>query len=452
MLRSRKNHVAFAALWVLAAAGFARPGVDDPQPASLGESLTAWQWMENVTLPEKQGTSPYYDFVLGPSVFDRARVDLDDLRLYDARDREIPFKVEVRRAVDRQTELKARTFNQIRNPDRSASISLDLGVEPAENNAIEVLADGNNFRRRVRLEGSSDEKQWGVLFDNQYLVRYRVGPVIIDVHQFTYPPSRLRYLRVQVFPETGNDQDKPTITGVAVFHSVKEPGEYLTQPARLEPRQATPVMGSPGSSWFIDLGSEATWCERLRFDIEDADFARHWELSAEEDDLTFRPLTQGEWRRRPGAAKTAMEIELPSEVLTKRLRLQVVDNRNPPLNITAVTYTAPVRRVIFARAGVVGPLRLYFGNPNGRAPQYDFARNLPETLAPSPDRCITGTVAEPNPVYQPVPKPWTERFPWAVYVILSAACLVLFGILGLLAKDAIARADGTSTHPQATGA
>ena len=409
MLKFGKSQVAFVAICVSALAGSAQAGVDDPPTASLGESLTAWQWTENVSLPAKQGASPYYDFVLGPSVFERARVDLDDLRLYDTRDREIPFKVEVRRAVERQTELKARTFNQIRNPDRSASISLDLGADPAENNAIEVFADGNNFRRRVRLEGSSDEKQWGVLLDNQYLVRYRVGPAIIDVHQFTYPPSRLRYLRVQVFPETGNEQDKPTITGVAVFHSVKEPGEYLTQPAHLEPRQPTPVLGSPGSTWYIDLGSEATWCERLRFEIDDADFARHWELSAEEDDLTFRPLTQGEWRRRPGAAKTAIEIELPAEVLTKRLRLQVVDNRNQPLNITAVTYSAPVRRVIFARAGVEGPVRLYFGNPNARAPQYDFARNLPETLAPPPDRCTLGTVAEPNPVYQPLPKPWTER-------------------------------------------
>src|SRR5262249_49178156 len=159
---------------------------------------------------------------------------------------------------------------------------------------------------------------------------------LIDVHQFLYPPSRLRYLRVTLFPETGNEEDKPTITGVAVFRSVKEPGEYLTQPAHLEARQPTPVQGAPGSSWYIDLGGEATWCERLRFEIDDADFARHWELSALQDDLNFRLVTQGEWRRRPGAPKTPLEIDFPAEVLTRRLRLDVVDNRNQPLNITGV--------------------------------------------------------------------------------------------------------------------
>ena len=154
------------------------------------------------------------------------------------------------------------------------------------------------------------------------------------MHRLFYPISRLRYLRVHVFPEAGNEEDKPTISSITVFHTVIEPGEYQTLSARLEPRQATPVLGAPGSTWFIDFEGGATWCQRLHFEIEDADFARNWELSAEEDDMTFRPLTQGEWRRRPGAAKTPLEIDLPTEVLAKRLRLQIVDDRNKPLNIT----------------------------------------------------------------------------------------------------------------------
>ena len=46
-----------------------------------------------------------------------------------------------------------------------------------------------------------------------------------------------------------------------------------------------------------------------------------------------------------------------------------------------------------------------------------------------------------NPIYQPVPKPWTERWPWLVYVVLSVASLILLGILGVLARAAIARHD-----------
>jgi Protein of unknown function (DUF3999) len=430
-----------AVAWSLMSGGSGMARLDDPPASSAGESLTSWQWRQAVSLPAQRSVSPFIDVVLTPSVFDRARVDLNDLRLYDVRNREVPFKLEVRHSEERQTALTARLFNQVRNPDRSASESLDLGAERVEHNAIDIRADGSDFRRRVRLEGSDDEKQWGVLFDNQYLVQYRVGGAVIDVHRLTYPASRLRYLRVRVFPEAGNDDDKPTIANVAILHSIKEPGEYQTLPASLGQRQPTPVMASPGSTWDIELAPEATWCGQLRFEVQDADFARQWELSALRDDLTFQLLAQGEWRRRPGAAKTPLEINLPTEVLAKRLRLQVIDDRNKPLTISNVSYTAAVRRLIFARAEVESPLWLYFGDSNAQAPHYDFARNLPETVAPAPNRGVLAEVPENNPSYEPVPKPWTERSPWAIYVILSAACLVLLSILGLLAKDALARAD-----------
>ena len=440
-----------AVAWTMLSVGFATARWDDSPASATVESLTSWQWMQAVALPAQRGGSPLVDVVLTPSVFDRARVDLNDLRLYDARNREIPFKVEVRHTEVRQTSLNARLFNQVRNADRSAAESLDLGAERVEHNAIDIRTDGSDFRRHVRLEGSDDEKQWGVLFDNKYVVEYRVGGAVIDVHRLTYPASRLRYLRVQVFPEAGNADDKPTIASVAIFHSIKEPGEYQTLPAGLGPRQPTPVMGSPGSTWYIELGADATWCGRLSFEVEDADFARQWELSALKDDLTFQPLAGGEWRRRPGAAKTPLEIDLPAEVLAKQLKLQVVDDRNRPLTIGSVTYTAAVRRLIFARAGVESPLRLYFGAPNAQAPHYDFARNLPDTLSPPPDRAVLAEPREHNPSYEPIPKPWTERSPWAIYVILSAACLVLLGILGLLAKDALARADRAEGQPPTVG-
>ena len=129
----------------------------------------------------------------------------------------------------------------------------------------------------------------------------------------------------------------------------------------------------------------------------------------------------------------------------------MVDDRNKPLTISNVTYTAAVRRLIFARAEVESPLRLYFGNPTAQAPHYDFARNLADKLSPAPDRGVLAEVAENNPSYQPVSKPWTERSPWAIYVILSSACLVLLGILGLLAKDALARADRSKQQRPTVG-
>ena len=87
-----------------------------------------------------------------------------------------------------------------------------------------------------------------------------------------------------------------------------------------------------------------------------------------------------------------------------------------------------------------GPLRFYVGHPKGEPPHYDFAANLPQVVEPPPARAELGPQRE-NPDYEPEPKPWTERWPWLVYVVLGAACLALLAMLGVLARTAVIRHD-----------
>jgi hypothetical protein len=99
---------------------------------------------------------------------------------------------------------------------------------------------------------------------------------------------------------------------------------------------------------------------------------------------------------------------------------------------------------------LAAPLQLYFGNPAADTADYDFARLLPATLAPPPVRVPSESAGvQDNPIYRPTPKPWTERWPWLVYVVLGIASLVLLGILTLLGRQAIARHDAVSTAAHA---
>ena len=136
-----------------------------------------------------------------------------------------------------------------------------------------------------------------------------------------------------------------------------------------------------------------------------------------------------------------MVAEFGQEVRAARLRLVVTDNRNPPLRLTTVKAAAPARVVIAKRAeSSSGPWRLYFGNPKAEAPNYDFARNLPQKLDPPPDRIMLGQ-RQANPIYQPEPLPLTERLPWLIYVLLGAAVAVLALFVFNLARVAIRIAD-----------
>jgi hypothetical protein len=414
----------------------AAPAADASSEAA--ESLSGWQWFHEVRLPAAPAT-PQVDFLLTPSVFDQARTDLGDLRLYDAGGREVPFALRVRRERDERQALKQQTFNPQTTSGRTAELSVDLGENPVEYQEIDVLTAGRDFRRRVQLEGSADGKQWGALATG-WLVNYLVDRQLIDIHRLTIAPTRFRYLHVEVTPDASQKGDSPHITSVAVYRRVRTPGEDVTQAAALGAREPVPTPDGPGTAWTIDLGGAAVPCQLLRLEIEEHDFVRPFVLEQVEEPNVHVDVAHGELRRPGGTRRGPVEIRCDQELQTRFLRLVVTDNRNPPLNISGVRYTAPAREVVFAPNGLAGPLRFYVGNPEAEAPRYDFEKNLPAVLVPAPVRVEIGPQTA-NPTYLPEPEPFTERWPWLPYAVLTTASLVLLGMLLSLARAAVRRHD-----------
>ncbi len=416
---------------------------DKEEPRAAPESLAAWEWYAEVSRPPSKRPPRWADFLLTPAIFDKARPDQADLRLYDASGRTVPYALRVRRARDEQQRVPAREFNRATNPDRSVELRLDLGERPPEHNGVEVQTRGENFRRRLEEEGSDDGKTWSKLLDRADLVHFRVKGQTVDVHDASYPPSRFRYLRLRVFPDRGLADDVPVVMSAAALHVVQLPGEDVTLPANLGARQPEPADGGPGSVWAIDFGGYAVPVERLTFDVTDQEFVRPYRLELVDGEGNRQHLASGQWQRTLGEGRP-LEIKF-NEVTARRLRLVVTDFRNQPLDLRSATYSAPARQVVYEPKGdVAWPLRLYFGNARAAAPHYDFAETLPATINPAPER---GSLEAParNPEYQPAQKPWTERWPWLVYLVLGVAVAVLLGILGALGREAVRRHDAAAT-------
>ena len=424
----------------------ASPGTASPGSPPDTEPLSKWRWLHEVPLP-KSIDSPWADFILPASAFGEAREDLGDLRLYDAQGRDRPYALRVREARDERKELSARQFNRQSHADRSTEVTLDLGEQPAEHNEIDVVTKGSDFRRDAVLEGSDNGRDWGKLADGAWLVHYQVNSQTVDIHRLRYAPSRFRYLRVKVMPDRSRADDAPEFASVVVYHTVREPGEYVTRDTQLGPREPVRAPDGPGSAWFIDLGGQNVPCEKLLIDVADAEFARPFVVELLGNEEMRQMVAGGELRRQMTDRRKPLVISLNREVRAQRLRLVVTDHSNPPLMIEQVKYTAAARQVVFAAAkDLAGPLRLYAGNPQAEPPHYDFAATLPAVLEPPPARTMLGD-AEANPIFQPEPKPWTERWPWLVYVVLGAASLALLVMLAGLARAAIRRHDAMAPTP-----
>ncbi len=433
---------ALGTLLAIALVGSRRICAEHAGSRSGGGSLADWQYFVEIE-PPGEGDSPWTDVVLAPGVFDASRHDLADLRLRDASGGEIPYALRERREEYRKDTFQAKEFNRVQGPDQSTELSLDLGEKVGEHNEVEVELPGTDFRRPGELEGSDDGENWRELVKKN-LVRFKRGDKEVEDRRFTYPPCRFRYLRLRVFPDPLVDKKPVRLGKATVGRRVEVPGETLTLPAQLGAWEGGREQGANASIWLIHLGADNLPCEGIEAEIDDEEFVRDYRIEAAGPAESgpafgreFRTVGHGRWRRRAGEPPVPMKAEF-MDVRPSRLRLIVVDHANQPLNIRSVKYTAPARQVVFARAGVPeGSLRLYFGHPKAEAPNYDFARNLPARLDPPPLRAKLGPRQE-NPSYVPEPLPFTERWPWVIYVVLGGVSVVLAGIIFSVGRKAIA--------------
>lgn len=462
------NSTLLATVLLLASAAVNQTALDDDssepaQPAGVGppvaaapvnderhQALMRWQYFQELRHdalhPASTADAPWISCILPADVFSGARLDLADLRLIDADGQEVPFVVRVLRRELRDEAFKAQRFNETLVEEDVRELSLDLGESPPEHNQVEILTEGDEFRRLARLEGSDDGQQWRKMAERP-LVRYaneRTDAAKLDNRRLHYPPSRFRYLRVRVEPDPLVDREKPAdVRSVTVHYSVESPGEYVTWPIRLEPREATRTRNSPSSTWFVEFSGSQIPVERLRLNVRETDLARDYQLEMSGPttaDSTFLPITSGTLLRRPDKASSALEIEFPEQQVT-RLRLSMIDYNNPPLTLDGVEAFAPARQLVFAPSPKrPGPLRLYYGNPKAEPPHYDLERNLPSTLVPPPSRQPLAE-RQMNPAYQPAPPPLSERLPWMIYVVLSTVSVVVAGVLLDVGRRAVRHHD-----------
>ena len=396
-------------------------------------SLHSSQFFVDVT--PRPGAPGTYDFVVPIQVMDKSREDLADLRLYDASGREIPYALRIRKEVDEMREVAARVFNQVKIGSTSEA-SVDLGENAGEHNEIEVDTAGSNFRRRVDVEGSETGTEWRTLKTGDVIFGFEAQNRIIQSNRISYPTSRYRFLRVRIFADELTDKEAPVIKGVKALMVVREEGELTTWNVAVPSYQLLRNQGAPASAWTIDLGSRVP-CDRLMLDVDDQSFSRPFQLEEVDDPQNIRLLASGELTRRIGEQGQARVITFDNEVYAQKLRLVVADYSNQTLSISSIKAGAPARQLTYElKEPVNQPLRLFFGNPKGTPPHYDFEKELPARSGAAPGRTEIGAVIN-NPDYLAEPLPLTERIPWLIYLVLTASSIALALILLSLARTTL---------------
>ncbi|HEX4382612.1 MAG TPA: DUF3999 family protein, partial [Myxococcales bacterium] len=358
--------------------------------------------IQNVAAPS------LYRFELDPALYQRG---LNGLRIAGPDGAEAPYFIRDLPIPMPAVRHPVTMVDPVTLPGGATRAVFDLGRQGLKHSEVKLAIDGNDFLRRVRVEVSTDERDFAQLAGSGRV--YAVG----DTRHTTveYPVSDARYLRVTVLGGLG---DQLRITGGEVSYAVIGSKPVLrTLQAKVSPNSAADA-GPHEQLYDLDTGEAGVPLERLDFDIATPAFERRATLEASEKPPYWFFIGSGLLYR----AGDQSELSLNAGQSTRRFfRLQVQSGDDAPLTITGARAQYRAQELIF-RANAAGPYQLYAGS-NLEAPSYDLAAVIARGGAGAIAEAALGDFIA-NPAYGSAPsgpKPFSEQHRTALMAVLGCA-------------------------------
>lgn len=378
---------------------------------AAGFDNTPWKYVAPVRVPES-GRLCVIPF--NRTLYSRMREDLADLRIVKDND-ELPYIIETMAGSVEERECRPAVLNKAVVPDTGVQITLDLAKckDEPKHSRLRIATAETNFRQRVRIETSDDNRFWVIAREDGYIFDFTQGDRKLSALTVDYPVSTGRYVRATIFGWTATS----AIAEAWLEYRVERVAErYIV--AGVTPERSEDS-ATRTSILTLDLSQPGLPSDRVRVDADRSDFHRAVELEASDDAKNWRTVAQGTIFQVGNEQSLALSYR---ERYDRYLRLRIFNGDNRPVPVVRV-YVETLKRVMKFLPPSAGDVQLYYGNPDARAPVYDFAAIL-RRQAPLPE--TTPLVGEwrRNPDYrspaEPV-KPWSERHPALLYGVLGVA-------------------------------
>jgi hypothetical protein len=347
------------------------------------------------------------------ALFEHSRPAFADLRITDARGREVAW----RRAPSRQGAVSETV--PILNGGRAGQFAvalLDLGAQRRIRDRVALEVPDRSFVGRATVFGADNRD--GPLTRLSTTGIYDVrGAQQARSTVAVFPPSDFRYLLVRA---TGVNR----IVGATVSGARERP--------RLLRRAARSVSLRREESRTIvtaDLGFRKVPIDELRIAAETGRYERPMTIYGSNHRQRFVPLTAARIFRFPGSASAP----IPIEAHHRYIRIEIDNGDDPPLRGIEISAWSRSRAILL-EGGHPPPYTVYYGSHSVDPPDHDFARLPPSAIGI--DRAVPGQLGTEgeSPVFEPPPdtRSFATRNPSLVTGALALAAVAL-GSVGLLA-------------------
>ena len=186
----------------------------------------AWPHYREVSVEADDGLAKLN---LDAEILALAGNDGADIRLYDAAGVKIPYALRVLRDVA-TAEQRVASEHARSTEGRNSTLDLDLGTDPGLSNQVEILTEGQNYRRRVVISGSDDGVEWQVIGNPAVIFSFESPTGHVLVNRVRYPSVQVRYLRIEVSPNDQDETKAPVIESVKVQMAIQKSGKETSLP------------------------------------------------------------------------------------------------------------------------------------------------------------------------------------------------------------------------------
>jgi hypothetical protein len=372
---------------------------------------------------------------LDRDVYEAARADLGDLRVSDESGRDIPYVIDRAEPVG-LPQARPAIRNRGWSADGAATAVLDFGGRLGKRR-LQLRLSGDNFRRRVSVEGSDDGAGWTILVDEAWVFAVP-GREPFRCETVDLPENDFPWLRVVAYPAP-DEKGRPAIEDAWVPGDGRPPRREEGKVVRWSEAQDSEAR----ETWLtLDLGARHQPFHAVELDVSDERFFREARVEARREPPTaggaawWEEIGRGALYRleHDGRRRECLRIEAQGRERALRVRVRNRDDR--PLQLRGVAVRVPVERLLF-EAERPGGYRLTYGAPERPAPSYDLARTAGDLGAWS-ERAQRASLDPPRRLAAVAEEggPWTERHP----SLLWTGLLAVVAALGALTRAALRRA------------
>lgn len=377
---------------------------------------------------KKAAENGMHEIVLSPEIRSYSKQDLSDVRVFDSKQKEIPYFIQNSKDVSSNSFVEYSIISKTVSPKKTTSIIIEIPSNN-KNNQLSLFIANSNVEKKYSVSGSDDQKEWFGISDSQILSDLNSASETSVIKTISYPLSTYHYLKIDF-------DDRKTLP-----INVLKVGNFSTQ---LQKSTLQEIL--PKKSFTTEDHSKKETQIQVLFNAPQVINEISFEISKptyyNRHAILFRKVKQETRRKSSIIEEEITSFELNSnvkntftipEIFEKEFYIKIENHDNQPLSVSAIKYS---QKPIFIVADLSAneSYILKTGNKTLTEPDYDlssFKNNIAVNLPQISIYDIQQKTSDKNQIENK--SFWQQS--WFMWLCIILGGLTIFFFTASLVKD-----------------